>query len=277
MEILFLGNDVAECKVLANALSRNDHAVTWCLTIADAKKNLDLKIWNVEVLVCRLSPHNPSEGLKLAEHTAIRRLQRGYHHKPLIILISSHIDETLRKAASLSGAFLCAVKNGDYSSLISYINFIREQELLRYLGGPYLLIHHSVPHTTTVHCTDEEKLIGISVVNFGQPEPTDQTPHTAVLIDYLCQQHYPKSEEEISFGIASNPFYMAQLNRKIPPPTSIKHLVHRSRERLEPGLKATQSKATADMLIRNVAGHTRMYKFDGLVRVVHVPEFHQRI
>jgi hypothetical protein len=272
MEILFKAIDNSEGKLLSIHLARHGHAVTWQIDTTAALKELAARVWDIDVVICRINPKNPTEALKFADAISDLRAQRGYHHRPFIVLISSHINEVLYKAAALVGAALWMADRSDYEKLFSYLNVIREQELQTYLTKPCLVIRHEIKTRPNIYCDEEERLDGISLQCHGRERETDQTPETAVFIDYLCRQRYAKSEEEISRGIASSRFYMAQLQHGAPPTTAMRQLVKRSRDFLESELKATQSKMAAQMLIQNVPGHRRMYKFNGLAKIVHVRE-----
>jgi hypothetical protein len=167
----------------------------------------------------------------------------------------------------LVGAFVIPEQT-DIRELLRFIQMFHEQ-ITKQFYRPYILLEHGFRGEKNAFCDEEEKLLGISVGYLGPPVPTDQTDKTAALIDYLCQQKYPKTEGQICEGILRSRFHWSQLKDGSLREGGIKMLISRARDRLEPALSEVHARMKADEVILNVPGHTRMYRINIPVKVAH--------
>ena len=203
----------------------------------------------------------------LAEYVDYLKDQRGYHHKPYFVGISNEIPRLVAVRIQVTGGFAIA-GNTDINKLLGFLEIFSNQTRQEFYR-PYILLEHGYAERQNLSCDEEEKLLGVSVGYLGPPIATEQTTRTAVLIDYLCRQRYAKTEAEICAGIAASRFYHAQLAGIRLRQTAIKMLICRARKRLTPALAQTQSGIRAHQLIANVPGHTRKYKIDAAVKIIH--------
>jgi hypothetical protein len=160
------------------------------------------------------------------------------------------------------------LRNADIDKLLAFIEILHDQ-VTKEFYRPYVLIEHGFCGAQNLYCDEEETLLGIALGYLGPPIPTDQTNKTAVLIDYLCWQKYPKTAGEICDGIAANRFYRAQLRGEPPRETAIKMLICRANRRSAPALAASQAGIKSRELISSVGEHSGKYKIDAIVKVVH--------
>ena len=270
MEILIVTDSPANGKVLSTRISNNGHVAVWRWGTDAGCKELERRLWSLDMVIC--CPEqlgNVAQMVQFIEQIDALKSERGYHQKPYTLLLGDRISSDMESRVRIVGGFVIPQAT-DIRKLLGFIE-IFDQQAARDSYRPYILLEHSFSGEKNIFCDEREKLLGISVGYLGPAIPTDQTDKTGVLIDYLCQQKYPKTEEQIWEGILRSRFHWSQLKDGSLSEGGIKMLISRARERLEPGLSAVRAQMKADQVILNVPGHTRMYKINIPVKIVHRP------
>lgn len=265
MEILIISDSPAEGKRLSKALEEQGHASVMRASLLAGKREAERSLGTLDLIICAPDRGNLAEMIALIEYISCLKAERGYHHRPYLVMWAMQITEQAAvRIRSVHG--LTVPRTTDIIDLLTFLKVFNDQ--LKF-HRPYILLEHGFRGEQNLHCDEEERLLGISVGCLGPPIPTDLTDKTAVLIDYLCRQKYAKTPEEICDNISAHPFYRAQLKGVRLRETAIKMLICRARKRLAPALAASHAGVKAEHLILNVSGHTRRYKIDAVVKVVH--------
>jgi hypothetical protein len=267
MYILVITNSPAEGKLLTMAILSRGHTATWRIDTNSSKKEIENKLWDIDAIVCSSDNCNLSGLVAWAEQLDYLKDQRGYHQRPYIVVLAKTISIDIAARIRAVGGFPISGTT-DIGTLLAFLE-IFDSQVTQEFYRPYLLLEHGYWGSQNLFCDESEGLLGVSVGFLGPPIGTDQTNRTAVLTDYLCRQKYAKTEEEICAGIAASRFYRAQLGDKLLRETAIKMLVCHARKRLAPALFASRSGLRPHQVIANVSGHTRKYKIDVVVKVVH--------